>query len=136
MGKHAILVIKNKKSEYLQYYDEKWNSYLFLNCKMNDANDKESIIEKITNDFNISKDKIELNLIGEKKHKKFSESAKIEKEYIHYFYDVKLNREFDNRSFKINNIDYRWFSYEELLKDERIQKVNSDIVGFIKEFKM
>lgn len=33
MGKHAIMVIKNNKNEYLQYFDNKWNSYLFLNCK-------------------------------------------------------------------------------------------------------
>ena len=27
------MVIKNNKNEYLQYFDNKWNSYLFLNCK-------------------------------------------------------------------------------------------------------
>lgn len=31
---HAIIIIKNEKGEYLQYYDERWNSYLFLNCKL------------------------------------------------------------------------------------------------------
>lgn len=33
MGKHAIIVIKNNRHEYLRYFDNKWNSYLFLNCK-------------------------------------------------------------------------------------------------------
>lgn len=27
----------------------------------------------------------------------------------------------------------KWYSMEELLKDERIQKVNSDIVEYVKE---
>ena len=37
MGKHAIIIIKNKENKYLQYYDERWQSYLFLNCKINGA---------------------------------------------------------------------------------------------------
>ena len=32
--KFAIIIIKNKNNEYLQYYDERWNSYLFLNCRI------------------------------------------------------------------------------------------------------
>ena len=44
MGKHAIIVIKNKENEYLQYFDDKWNSYLFLNCKMQNKDDVKSII--------------------------------------------------------------------------------------------
>ena len=39
MGKHAIIIIKNEKDEYLQYFDEKWNSYLFVNCKMKNKDD-------------------------------------------------------------------------------------------------
>ena len=33
MSKHAIIVIKNN-NKYLQYYDLRWDSYLFLNCKL------------------------------------------------------------------------------------------------------
>lgn len=134
MGKHAILVIKNEKNEYLQYYDEKWNSYLFLNCKILNSNDNQSIIKKLIDNFNLNIEQIEINYVGEKKHKKFSESAKTEKEYIHYFYTVKIDKCFEDASFTINNIDYRWFSYKDLLEDERVQKVNGDIVKFIKEF--
>ena len=39
MGIHSIIVIKNEKNEYLQYYDEKWKSYLFLNCKLPNGDD-------------------------------------------------------------------------------------------------
>ena len=31
---HAIIIIKNEEGEYLQYFDNRWNSYLFLNLKM------------------------------------------------------------------------------------------------------
>ena len=69
--------------------------------------------------------------VGEKVHTKFSESAQREKEYQHYFYDVKIEG-IDSHFF--DTTKYRWYSYDELLNDDRIKKVNSDIVGFIKEF--
>ena len=41
--KHTILIIKNN-DKYLQYFDERWNSYLFLNTKVQGSvNEKELI---------------------------------------------------------------------------------------------
>ena len=68
--------------------------------------------------------------------KKFSESDKIVKEYVHYFYNVKINSKLPNNTFNLNYIDYKWFSYSELMNNERIKKVNSDIIQFVKEFNM
>ena len=90
MHKHSIIIIKNEENEDLQYFDKKWNSYLFLNSKMNNKNDVESIYNKLKQMLEIEKEDISISFIGEKTHKKFSESAKIEKEYQHYFYKVKL----------------------------------------------
>ena len=47
MGKHAIIIIKNKENKYLQYYDERWQSYLFLNCKINGADDIDIIRKNV-----------------------------------------------------------------------------------------
>ena len=66
----------------------------------------------------------------EKVHAKFSESDKIQKTYHHYFYECEIEREFEN-----NAIKFKWYSMDELQKDERIQKVNSDIVECVKECK-
>lgn len=137
MGKHAIIVLKNKEDKYLQYYEKNWNSYLFLNCKMNDLEDFESINNKIKELLNIESSDYECVFIGEKVHRKFSEKDKIEKEYTHYFYKIKLLEDFaflNENEFEISNVKYKWFSYDELKNDKRIQEVNSDIVGFIKEF--
>lgn len=79
MGIHSIIVIKNEKNEYLQYFDERWNSYLFLNCKLPNGDDSELVKNKV------------------------SDALKIDKKDMN---------------------------------DERIQKVNSDIVQFVKEFNM
>ena len=37
---------------------------------------------------------------------------------------------------KLKNEEYKLFTYQELLNDERIMQVNSDIVGYIKEFNL
>ena len=136
MGIHSIIVIKNEKEQYLQYYDEKWNSYLFLNCKLPNGDDINAVKNKVANDLNIKQEFIKVTLIGCKKHKKFSESAKIEKEYKNNFYNVNLDLKLNDNDFEIDGIKYKWFSYSDLLNDKRIQEVNSDIVQFIKEFNM
>ena len=54
-----------------------------------------------------------------------------------YFYKVKLlkNKEkFNQKEFECFDIKYKWFSFEEFQKDEKIQKVNSDIIQFVKSF--
>lgn len=137
MNKHSIIIIKNEKNEYLQYFDKKWNSYLFLNSKMENKDDYESIYNKLKQMLGNEKQDINISFIGEKIHKKFSESAKIEKEYQHYFYKITLlknKEEFNQKEFECFDIKYKWFSFEEFDKDERIQKVNSDIIQFIKSF--
>ena len=132
-NKHAIIIIKNKNGEYLQYYDNKWDCYLFPNCEM-DYNLNIKNIEKTISGLNV--DIIDISLKMDKVHTKFSQSAKINKEYHHYFYLVKINDDKNimvNKEVVINGVKYKWFSYKELLDDERIKEVNSDIVGFVKE---
>lgn len=136
MGIHAIIVIKNENKEYLQYFDEKWNSYLFMNCKLPNGDDSIIVKNAISNNLDIPIDKIKISLAGMKVHKKFSESAQKEKEYTHFFYNVNISEKLENSSFEKNGKKYKWFSYQDLLNDERIQKVNSDIVKFINEFNM
>lgn len=132
-SRHAIIVIKNENNDYLQYYDERWKSYLFFNCKVNDENDSSKIKDELKEKLSVFDFKI--NYRFDKVHTKFSVSNGIDKTYHHYFYEVILNdfKYFNEAEFMINNIKYKWFSYDELLTDKRIQEVNSDIVGFIKD---
>ena len=80
MGIHSIIVIKNERNQYLQYFDERWNSYLFLNCKLPNGEDSNAVENKLADALKIDKKLIKVSLVGSKSHKKFSESAKIEKE--------------------------------------------------------
>lgn len=134
MGKHAIIIIKNEKDEYLQYFDEKWNSYLFMNCKMKNKDDVDAVNSELKQSLGLNKEDVNLFFVGEKVHRKFSESAKIEKEYQHYFYKIDMLKsidKFNHKEFENSNKRYKWFSVDELTKDERIQKVNSDIVEYV-----
>lgn len=136
MNKHSIIVIKNEKNEYLQYFDKKWDSYLFMNCKMKDKDDVDSIYNELKQSLGLNKEEANLSFVAERVHRKFSESAKIEKEYQHYFYKVELLKaldEFNKKEFENSNKKYKWFLFEELTKDERIQKVNSDIVEYVRQ---
>ena len=89
--------------------------------------------------MNINEEEVKYSYINYKTHTKFSESAKIEKEYIHYFYKIELPNSLDiltQEEFEIKNKKYRYFSYQDLKNDAKIQKVNSDIVNYIEEFNL
>lgn len=131
--RHAIIIIKNKDNQYLQIFQDTWNSYLFLNCKVENENDICTIHDYIKSV--LSTEPISVKYKFDKIHTKFSEKDKINKEYHHYFFVVDVNFEYMSQEFQKNGKRFKWLSYEDLLKDERIQKVNSDIVSFINEIK-
>ena len=135
MSKHAIIIIKNNENEFLQYYDNRWESFLFLNCKLI-TNFEDEVIDEVAKKLHILKSEISCNLKMNKIHTKYSESAKTLKEYHHYFYIVNIKElptNMNKKTFKIDAIDYMWYSMDDLKNDQRIMKVNSDIVGFINE---
>lgn len=133
ISRHSIIIIQNSKNEYLQYFDKEWESYLFLNCKLPNGEDRVAVINKISEDLEVEKEFIEVTYCTLKKHKKFSQRAKHEKEYVHYFYKAKIDKQLEDAQFTIKGVNYKWFSYDELMQDKRIQEVNSDIVQFVKE---
>lgn len=139
MSEHTIMIIKNNKNEYLNYYDEKWASHLFLNNKVIGQLDDNIQKKFVASELNTSEENIEMTLVYEKIHTKFSESAKKNKEYHHYFYNVKIKEmpiTFTEKEFSLNGINYKWFSIKELEEDKRIQEVNSDIVAMIKDLEV
>ena len=69
-SKHAIIIIKNEKDEYLQYYEESWHSYLFLNCKQEDSNDLNKIKDIVLEKLEINPRKIDY--LFTKIHSKYS----------------------------------------------------------------
>lgn len=126
MSIHAIIIIKNK-DKYLQYYDERWDSYLFPNMKLKNQFTDIDIIEYVEN--NLNKKVIDCTFIKNIIHSKYSVSHKEVREYNHYFYLVNI----DNYDFDSN---YKFFSMDELKNNKRIMEVNSDIVSYIEEMNL
>ena len=126
MSIHAIIIIKNK-DKYLQYYDERWDSYLFPNMKLKKQFTDIDIIEYVEN--NLNKKVIDCTFIKNIIHSKYSVSHKEVREYNHYFYLVNI----DNYDFDSN---YKFFSIDELKNNKRIMEVNSDIVSYIEEMNL
>ena len=132
--RHAIIVIRNSNGEVLQYYDKVWDCYLFLNCKVMGMDDNEAI-KKTVKDF-LKTEVTTIDYKFDRVHSKYSVKDKIIKEYHHYFYLVDIDKQEDvekQKEFVVNDIKFKWFSYEELMQDERIKTINADIVGFVKE---
>lgn len=135
MGKHAIIVIKNSKDEYLQYYDTKWKSNLFLNCKLDDNYNDETVKRYVSN--LLGKKDVKCEFIDKIIHTKLSVPNNKTKEYQHYFYNVSIDLDnMGDKEFDYNGNEYRWFSYDELLNDKRIQEVNHDIVEYVHDLNM
>lgn len=107
---HSIIIIK-KDNKFLNYYDERWEMYLFPNIKGND-------IEEIKNKYNTDK----VKFLFDKVHDKYSVSHNENRTYHHYFYEVQVD------------IDGEYFTLDELLNDNKVKENNSDIIGFIKDY--
>ena len=107
---HSIIIIK-KDNKFLNYYDERWNMYLFPNIKGND-------IEEIKSKYNTDN----VKLLFDKVHDKYSISHDEVRTYHHYFYEVDTN------------IDGEYFTLEELLGNEKVKEHNEDIINYISEY--
>ena len=107
---HSIIIIK-KGNKFLNYFDERWNIYLFPNIKGND-------IEEIKKKYHTNN----VKYLFDKVHDKYSVSHNENRIYHHYFYEVETD------------MDGEYFSLDELLADSKVKENNSDIIGFIREY--
>lgn len=132
-SKHAIIIIRNKQGAYLQYLEPTWQSYLFLNCKVASRTDTRPVADLIFTKLGISTNNI--HYLFDKVHSKYSVKHQKMREYHHYFFlvDIDLDTRMTAKEFTINDTKFKWFSMPMLQSDKRIQEVNGDIVGFIKE---
>ena len=136
---HSIVAIKDTFNEYpnrfLLYYDARWKCYLFPNFKDN-ADNESFIKEGISNKLKVKADGIDMMFLTRKRQQKYSESHKENRTYLHSVYKATIKKfpaaertdEFD-----VDGVKYRWMSIPEMESDDRIQKVNSDVVQLVKE---
>jgi predicted DNA-binding protein len=136
---HSIVAIKDTFNEYpnrfLLYYDARWKCYLFPNFKDN-ADNESFIKEGISNKLKVKADGIDMMFLTRKRQQKYSESHKENRTYLHSVYKATIKK-FPTAErtdeFEVDGVKYRWMSIPEMESDDRIQKVNSDVVQLVKE---
>jgi len=134
--KHALLLIKNKKGEFLQVFDTDWNSLLFPNCKFNLNHANAEIESYLESTLALSIDNISYHYLTNRVHEKLSQRSKTVKTYNHYFYEIKIKKlpeNMNSKSFSINDTRFSWLSIKELESDSKIQETNSDIIKMVKD---
>ena len=132
-SKYAIIIVKNTRGEYLQYYENSWNGYLFLNCKCENNKDIAKISDTVLEKLGIKP--LKIDYLFTKIHSKYSVKHEKIREYEHYFYLVDIGTEFiDKKEFIINNTKFKWLSMEELENDSEIMQINGDIISLVKEW--
>lgn len=130
----SLCVIKSEE-RYLLKYDKRWKCYLFPYYRTKIENDEESVKSNILRltGLNQNPDKV-----LQKEDRKYSYSDGYEKNYNHTYYgfNIEIGKSSlpqKQDSFVIDKAKYKWFSPEELQKDDRIQTRNGEIVKFIEQ---
>ncbi len=136
---HALFVMKNKKGEILNYFDNDWNVLLLPNMKLDIKNTRTTIENYLCKKLGLSKSDFKINFLFNKIHDKFSQKDKVNKTYNHFFYEIKLKKcptLFNNKEFKIKNTTFSWQSLAELKANTKVQEANCDIINFLSENKI
>lgn len=116
---HNILIIKNNNN-YLQYFNEDWNCYLFPNIKPTKIPYQQEVKNYIMDKYEIRQ--FTIQFIGSLMHTKYCIPEQTNKDYLHYFYLIETDSNLNTHK------NERWFSKEELFNNKRIMEVNKDIV--------
>ena len=126
--KYSIVCITygelNLDSKFLVYYDKDWKCWFFPNYKTIARGNVANLIKVLQNDLGI-------DAVGSLKylyrcvHYKYSEESKEVLPYDHTLYLCKL------KEFPDVQDNYKWLTVSEMLNDERIRKVNADVVAML-----
>lgn len=126
-----LLAIKNTSGQYLQKYDDRWESWLFPYIRSTEDN-KDNVDRCVSRLLGVE---VETKYVTCAKHCKYSVSDEVYKIYSHKLYKCLLEsipKNMVNETFEIDGNKYRWMSVQEMESDERIMEINDDVVAFVK----
>ena len=131
---HSLVCIKNN-DKYLVYADHTWGCFLFPNYKDVDNDNEFNVKTSIANDLGVSVDDFKFINIGSNTSSKLSQRTKQMTTYHHTLYlleFVKPQHFFDLEDFTtINGNHYYWMTSNEMLSNNRIREINTDIITFV-----
>ena len=128
----SIVAIRRTHGDYLQVYDDRWKCWLFPYVRSTADNNKDNVDEFVKKTSGTDKS---TEYVTSAKHCKYSVSDDVYKIYNHKLYRLDLNKDADiakAQSFTVDGVDYRWMTFDDMLKDENIMEKNDDVISFVK----
>lgn len=128
------LVAIRSENKFLQRYNESWSSWLFPFFRTDKEDNKSHIDAQISKMFG---EKLYTTFLKSAVHCKFSQKDLHYKVYNHMLYEYKpqcLPNHMNSEYFEIDGEKYKWMTIEEMIMDDRIAEVNSDIISFVKTY--
>ncbi len=136
---YSIVAVKDSfcahPNRFLQYYDEGWKCWFFLNYPTMNSENEEHITERLRNELGLDSG-IALTFKGSWSDDKYSTEHNKWHTYNHELYEAKVQifPEMEkNDEFFIGGKRYRWMTLAEMAQNPEIQKHNMDVVTRVKE---
>lgn len=127
----TLLAIINSSGQYLQKFDNRWESWLFPYIRS--TNNNKADIDDYASEL-LAKEVV-TEYVTCAKHCKYSVSDEVYKIYNHKLYKLLIDTIPENmreQTFELDGNKYRWMTIQEMENDERIMEVNEEVVAFVK----
>lgn len=140
LHRFSIVAVKDDflphANRYLLYYDNAWKCWFFFSFHTAECQNEESICQRLSNKLKVDVKAIQLKYISDRIQPKYSERDQVNKVYQHSLYQCKIMdfpEKLQQDSFEIDGTQYRWFTINDMEKDDTIMSKNSDVVSYVKE---
>ena len=136
----SIIAIKDGQNRFLLSKNKRWkNCKLFISNKLPDKVEIDkctvNIAKVLADIFDIPESTIHITSKQNFDSKKYSESDKTTKYYSFYIFIVQIDNlpdQFRKSSFKHKNKKYYWMTFDEMLSNRKIKKMNLDVVDQVR----
>lgn len=136
----SIIAIKDGQNRFLLSKNKRWKSCkLFISNKLPDKVEIDkctvNIAKVLADTFDIPESTIHITSKQNFDSKKYSESDKTTKYYSFYIFIVQIDNlpdQFRKSSFKHKNKKYYWMTFDEMLSNRKIKKMNLDVVDQVR----
>lgn len=123
---------------YLVYYDEGWKCEFFPNHKTADEGNPEKLKKFLSEELEIDESSISLSYLREFSNEKESTEHNNQKRlYIYNLFKAEISDmpdKWKQDEFMIAGKKYRWMSIDEMLQDETIRRINSDVISEVRDY--
>lgn len=140
LHRFSIVAIKNDfedfSNRFLLYFDVTWDCWFFFSFHTSEFQNEINIVQRLSNKLKLDVNKISVKYVSDRIQPKYSERDQVQKVYQHSLYQGVIS-EFTEimkqNEFKIDGTAYKWFTIDEMEKNETIMQKNSDVVAYVKE---